>query len=97
MTRKNLIDAIAASVGIKRAEADDIFNVVLQTIKETLSTGEEVKISNFGTFMVRQKRSRVGRNPKTKEEVLILPRRVVTFKASDQLRKTIEQGEERRE
>jgi integration host factor subunit alpha len=77
-------------VGLPKNETQDIVEVIFDTLKQTLIAGESVKVSGFGTFTVRKKSARVGRNPKTKEEVEITPRKVVTFKASDQLKEAIE-------
>ncbi|MBI5212153.1 MAG: integration host factor subunit alpha [Nitrospirae bacterium] len=90
MTKADIVNLVFERVGLPKNEAQDIVEKVFDTIKQTLIAGESIKISGFGTFNVRKKSARVGRNPKTKEEVEITPRRVVTFKASDQLKEVIE-------
>ncbi|HCZ11172.1 MAG TPA: integration host factor subunit alpha [Nitrospiraceae bacterium] len=90
MTKADIVNLVFERVGLPKNEAQDIVENVFDTIKQTLIAGESIKISGFGTFNVRKKGARVGRNPKTKEEVEITPRRVVTFKASDQLKELIE-------
>lgn len=86
MTKGDIVNLIFEKVGLPKNEAQDITEIVFDTLKQTLIAGESVKIAGFGTFNVRKKNARIGRNPKTKEEVEIAPRRVVTFKASDQLK-----------
>jgi len=90
MTKADIVNLVFEKVGLPRNEAQEMVETVFDTIKQTLIAGEFIKISGFGTFNVRKKNSRIGRNPKTKEEVEIAPRRVVTFKASDQLKELIE-------
>ena len=93
LTRANLTDAIHRSLGISRNESSDFVERILEEVSLSLEHGETVKISSFGTFTVRQKKQRMGRNPKTGEEVPITPRRVVTFRAShvlkDQINKSL--------
>ncbi|MCL4536943.1 MAG: integration host factor subunit alpha [Nitrospirae bacterium] len=90
MTKADIVNLVFEKVGLPKNEAQEMVETVFDAIKQTLIAGESIKISGFGTFNVRKKGSRVGRNPKTKEEVEITPRRVVTFKASDQLKEIIE-------
>ncbi len=80
---------IYAEVGLSRNESAELLESVLTRISSTLESGESVKISGFGTFSVRQKGRRVGRNPKTGEEVPILPRRVLVFRPSHVLKARI--------
>lgn len=82
ITRADLTDAVYQEVGLSRNESADLVEMVLAEISSVLESGESVKIAGFGTFMVRQKGLRRGRNPKTGEEVPILPRRVLSFRAS---------------
>lgn len=82
LTRADLTDAIYRSLGISRNESSDFVERILEEVSTSLERGETVKISSFGTFSVRRKKQRMGRNPKTGEEVPITPRRVVTFRAS---------------
>ena len=93
LTRAILTEAIYSEIGISQAEASEIIDEILEKITETLESGDSVKISSFGTFEVREKDSRIGRNPKTKEEVMISPRTVVTFRASNIMKKKINSGE----
>lgn len=89
MTKADIVNLVFEKVGLPKNEAQEMVETVFDAVKQTLIAGESIKISGFGTFNVRKKGSRVGRNPKTKEEVEITPRRVVTFKASDQLKEII--------
>ena len=82
ITRAHLIEAVYQEVGLSRHECADLVESVLDEISDALARGEMVKISSFGSFSVRQKGQRVGRNPKTGEEVPILPRRVLVFRVS---------------
>ena len=90
MTKADLVEIIFEKVGLSKKEAQDIIEILFDTIKEAFEAGESVKIPGFGTFNVRQKASRRGRNPQTGEELEITPRRVLTFKASNQLKALIE-------
>lgn len=89
VTRADLSEAVYQEVGLSRNESADLVESVLAEISDTLTRGETVKISSFGSFSVRQKGQRVGRNPKTGEEVPILPRRVLVFRASNVLKSRI--------
>jgi integration host factor subunit alpha len=89
VTRSHLAEMIYAEVGLSRNESADLLEAVLERMSATLEAGETVKISGFGTFSVRQKGRRIGRNPKTGEEVPILPRRVLVFRPSHVLRARI--------
>ena len=82
VTRAHLSEAVYQEVGLSRNESADLVESVLEQISDALIRGEMVKISSFGSFSVRQKGERIGRNPKTGEEVPILPRRVLVFRAS---------------
>lgn len=86
LTRSSLAEAIYAAVGLSRAESAALVEAVLEAVAASLEAGEAVKITGFGTFAIRQKGQRVGRNPKTGEEVPIAPRRVLSFRPSQQLR-----------
>jgi len=92
ITRAELAQAVYEDVGLSRNESADLVEAVLDEISTALERGEMVKISSFGTFAVRDKKQRIGRNPKTGEEVPILPRRVLTFRASNVLKERIEIG-----
>ena len=86
ITRAHLSEAVYQEVGLSRNESAALVESVLDEIADALTRGEMVKISSFGTFSVRQKGQRVGRNPKTGQEVPILPRRVLVFRASHVLK-----------
>ncbi len=92
VTRAHLSEAVYEEVGLSRNESAELVETVLEEISGALSRGEMVKISSFGSFGVRQKGQRIGRNPKTGEEVPILPRRVLVFRASHVLKDRINQG-----
>ncbi len=89
LTRADLADAVHGEIGLSRAESAAMVEQVLMHMCEALSKGENVKISGFGTFVLRDKGERVGRNPKTGVEVPIAPRRVLTFRASTMMRDRI--------
>lgn len=89
MTRADLSEAVYQEVGLSRNESADLVESVLEEISSALVRGEMVKISSFGSFTVRQKGERIGRNPKTGEEVPILPRKVLVFRASHVLKNQI--------
>src|ERR1700735_587298 len=92
ITRAHIAEMIYTQVGLSRNESADLLEDVLERIAVKLQNGETVKISGFGTFSVRQKGRRVGRNPKTGEEVPILPRRVLVFRPSHVLKTRINGG-----
>ncbi len=89
LTRADLAEAVYEEVGLSRNESSDLVESVLNEISKALIRGENVKISSFGSFTLRQKKERIGRNPKTGVEVLISPRTVLTFKASHVLKERI--------
>jgi integration host factor subunit alpha len=86
LTRADLADAVHRSVGLSRSESADLVESVLGSMCDALGDGENVKISGFGSFILRDKGERIGRNPKTGVEVPIAPRRVMTFRASQIMR-----------
>ena len=92
VTRAQLSEAVYQEVGLSRNESAELVETVLNQISDALSRGEMVKISSFGSFAVRQKGQRVGRNPKTGQEVPISPRRVLVFRASHALKHQINNG-----
>ncbi len=92
VTRANLSDAVYQEVGLSRSESAELVDSVLNEISDALVRGETIKLSSFGSFMVRQKGERVGRNPMTGEEVPILPRRVLVFRASHALKSRINES-----
>jgi integration host factor subunit alpha len=89
VTRADLCEAVYQKVGLSRTESADLVELVLGEISESIVRGEAVKLSSFGSFLVRQKGQRIGRNPKTGEEVPISPRRVMVFKPSNVLKQRI--------
>ena len=89
ITRADLSEAVYQEVGLSRNESAALVEVVLEEISQALTRGESVKISSFGSFAVREKGERIGRNPKTGQEVPILPRRVLVFRASNVLKSKI--------
>ncbi len=92
LTRMDLTEAVFREVGLSRNESSALVESVLGHMSDALATGETVKISSFGTFSVRDKAARVGRNPKTGEEVPILPRRVMTFRPSHLMKDRVAAG-----
>ncbi|MBX7149367.1 integration host factor subunit alpha [bacterium] len=86
MTKAEIVESVYEKIGFSKKEAQDIVELVFDTIKETLEKGEKIKISGFGNFVVRQKRPRIGRNPQTGEEIEITQRKVLTFKPSQILK-----------
>ena len=85
-TRNDIIEAISDNVGLSLSESSEIIDEIFEFILDELEKGEDVKISSFGTFSVRHKRSRIGRNPKTGVEAPITERNVVTFTSSNVLK-----------
>ncbi|UPT64766.1 MAG: integration host factor subunit alpha [Hyphomonadaceae bacterium JAD_PAG50586_4] len=92
ITRADLVEALARRANMQRADANRLLTRMLEMVQDSLVDGDTVKLSRFGNFNVRAKRQRVGRNPKTGEEVPITPRRVVTFRPSQMLREFVEKG-----
>ena len=92
LTRADLADIVHRRLGLSRAESAGLVERVLHHMCHALSEGENVKISGFGTFILRDKGERIGRNPKTGIEVPIAPRRVMTFRASQIMRDRIAKG-----
>lgn len=92
LTRMDLADAVHSQVGLSRNESADLVESVLGHVSDALVAGQSVKISSFGTFSVREKAARVGRNPKTGQEVPIHPRRVLTFRPSHLIKDRVAAG-----
>lgn len=92
VTRVDLSEAVYQKVGLSRTESADLVEMVLDTICDRVVDGEPVKLSSFGSFVVRSKNERIGRNPKTGEEVPISPRRVMVFKPSNVLKDAVLNG-----
>jgi integration host factor subunit alpha len=92
LTRADLADVVHREIGLSRAESANIVERILHHMCHALSDGQNVKISGFGSFILRDKGERIGRNPKTGVEVPIAPRRVLTFRASQLMRERIVNG-----
>ncbi|KEJ89561.1 integration host factor subunit alpha [Sulfitobacter donghicola] len=92
LTRMDLSEAVFREVGLSRNESAQLVETVLDEMSDALVRGEQVKISSFGTFSVRDKSARIGRNPKTGEEVPINPRRVLTFRPSHLMKDRVADG-----
>ena len=92
MTKADLVDKIHASTGLTKDEAFGYLETILETIKQALETAEDVKISGFGSFAVKKKNSRKGRNPQTGEPITITAQKVLSFKPSPVLKNRINQG-----
>jgi integration host factor subunit alpha len=92
ITRADLAEAVYEEVGLSRNETAELVEQVLDQVVSNLAGGNSVKISSFATFNIRQKGERIGRNPKTGEEVPIQPRKVITFRASQQLKEKVRKG-----
>lgn len=92
LTRADLAETINRKMGFSRAESLAMVEAILDHMCDAMAKGENVKISGFGTFVLRDKKQRIGRNPKTGVEVPITPRRVMTFRASQILKDRIQNG-----
>ncbi len=92
LTRSDLSEALYREIGLSRNESSEMVETILERIASALVDGETVKISSFGTFAVREKGARMGRNPKTGEEVPIDPRRVLVFRPSHILKERVNTG-----
>ncbi len=92
LTKEKLITHLVTQLGIGRQESRQVVERLLEIMKDTLSQGEDLLISGFGKFSVRQKRARRGRNPQTKDKITLPARKVLVFKASGVLRKRINEG-----
>jgi integration host factor subunit alpha len=90
MTKAEIIEAVYEKVGgFSKKEASDLVEAIFETMKETLASGHKIKISGFGNFVVRDKKERPGLNPRTRERIVLSPRRVVRFKPSPVLKSLI--------
>ncbi len=92
LTRADLAEAVVRKVGLPRNESQELVELVLNEISSSLSRGESVKLSSFGSFGIRSKGERIGRNPKTGKEVPITPRRVLVFRPSNIMKDRINAG-----
>lgn len=95
LTRMDLSESVFREVGLSRNESAELVESILTYMSDALVAGEQVKISSFGTFSVREKTARIGRNPKTGEEVPINPRRVLTFRPSHLMKDRVAEGNKR--
>ena len=95
LTRADLAEAVVRQVGLPRNESQDLVELILSEISVSLAAGQSVKLSSFGSFGIRQKGERIGRNPKTGEEVPITPRRVLVFRPSNVMKERINAGAKR--
>ena len=86
LTKKDLINSIYMQIGFSKSISENLIDDLLVTIKENLKNEKKLKLSSFGTFLLRSKKSRIGRNPKTKEQKVISERNVVLFKASKEFK-----------
>ena len=89
LTRADLAESLHKNVGLSKAESSKLVESILDHMTDALAKGENVKISGFGSFLLRDKSARIGRNPKTGVEVPIAPRRVLTFRASQMMRERV--------
>jgi len=89
LTKADLVEAVQGKVGFSKQVTEEIVDDLFEIIKETLVKGESVKVSGFGNFQVREKKARRGRNPRTGAEITISPRRVLSFKPSQVLRRAV--------
>ncbi|MGR3320674.1 MAG: integration host factor subunit alpha [Pseudooceanicola sp.] len=96
LTRMDLSEAVFREVGLSRNESSQLVESVLNHVSDALVEGEQVKISSFGTFSVRDKAARMGRNPKTGTEVPIKPRRVLTFRPSHLMKERVAEGNKKK-
>lgn len=89
MTKAELVEEVYEAVGFSKKDSAHLVDLVFETIKETLEEGDKLKVSGFGNFVVRSKKSRIGRNPQTGQEIEISARKVLTFKPSQVLKNAI--------
>jgi integration host factor subunit alpha len=92
MTKADIVEGIYEEAGFSKKDATDVVESIFELLKQRLAQGEKVKISGFGNFVVSEKRPRRGRNPQTGDEIIISGRRVLTFKASHVLKKTMNES-----
>ena len=89
LTKADIINSVQAEEGLTKQQSTDVIETLIEIIKKTLASGEDVLISGFGKFCIREKNERKGRNPATGDDLMLAPRRVVTFKCSGKLRERI--------
>ena len=93
LTKSDIVEDLNNEIGLNKREAKELVDSVFETIKETLINGEEVKVSGFGNFQLKDKPPRPGRNPRTGEDVEISARRVVTFKSGQKLKEKVKSAD----
>ena len=89
LTKADIVEAMQSEIGFTKHKSTEVVESLLETVKSKLESGEDVLVSGFGKFCVQEKRERRGRNPATGDDLMLAPRRVVTFKCSGNLRKRI--------
>jgi len=89
LTKIQIVESVHNQTGFPKKESSEIVEILLEIIKRTLASGEDVLVSGFGKFCVKEKKERKGRNPVTGEDMMMAPRKVVTFKCSGKLRKRV--------
>ena len=89
LTKEKIIDSVHQQLGLPRNKSTEVVEQLIETIKSTLASGEDVLVSGFGKFCVNEKKERKGRNPATGDSMMLRPRRVVTFKCSGKLRRRV--------
>jgi integration host factor subunit alpha len=94
LTKAEVAEHLYEKVGLSKRDAKDMVEIFFEQIRETLESGEQVKLSGFGNFDIRQKKERPGRNPKTGEDIPISARKVVTFRPGQKLKSRVEDGNE---
>ena len=92
LTKADIVEAVQSKLGLPKNQSTDIVESLLEIIKSTLEGGDDVLVSGFGKFCVNNKSERRGRNPATGEDLMLAPRRVVTFKCSGKLRERVNAG-----
>ena len=92
LTKSDIVEAVHSKLGLPKNQSTDIVESLLEIIKSTLEGGDDVLVSGFGKFCVNEKAERRGRNPATGEDLMLAPRRVVTFKCSGKLRERVNGG-----
>lgn len=90
LTKADMAETLYEELGVNKREAKELVELFFEKIKQALADGDEVKLSGFGSFTLRDKKARIGRNPKTGEEIPITARRVVTFKPGQKLKQKID-------
>jgi len=89
LTKVHIVDAVAEQIGYTKHQSSEMIETLLEIVKQTLEYGEDVLVSGFGKFCIKEKHERRGRNPSTGEDMMLDPRRIVTFSCSRQLREKI--------